>query len=333
MKRKILYTILCLGILTTVGCGKAPALKNGEEIAASIDEFKITSNDLYDELKVKGGSSVMVDMIDSFIANKEIKTTDDVTKAAQAQLEQLKDQYKQYGYDFNEALTQSGMKNEKELLNSLVLDQKKKMVLEKYLTTKITDEEINKYYNENITGEITAKHILIKPKTTEKMTEEQTKKAEEEALTKAQNIIKKLQNGEKFETLAKKYSADEATANEGGLFSNFTKKDVVPEFWNGAVNLKNGDYTTTPVKSTYGYHIILKIKQNELPKLEKVKQDIINDLVTEKLTNDKTIQTTAWAEIRKNYNLKINDSSLKKGYKQIITPVPPKEEEQAPATQ
>ena len=318
MKRKILYGILCLGFLTVTGCGKIPTLKNGEEVAASIEGYKVSANDLYDELKSKNGASVLIDMIDKYIADKEIETTQEIEDAAKENLEQIKAQYEQYNMDFNDVLKQAGYKNEKELLNDLIIDEKKSKMVDKYIADNLTDEEIQEYYDTEITGELTAKHILIKPETTDDMSDEEVKEAENKAKKQAEDIIKKLDNGEDFEKLAKKYSDDEGTASEGGLLSNFTKGDVVTEFWEEAEKLKDGKYSSEPVKSQYGYHVILRVSQKDKPKLKDVKDTIIDALVEEKKNEDQNIDTTAWAEIRKEYKLKINDSDLNNDYKDLI---------------
>ena len=318
MKRKILYGILCLGLITVTGCGKTPTLKNGEEVAASIEGYKVSANDLYDELKSKSGASVLIDMIDKYIADKEIETTQEIEDAAKENLEQIKAQYEQYNMDFNDVLKQAGYKNEKELLNDLIIDEKKSKMVDKYIADNLTDEEIQEYYDTEITGELTAKHILIKPETTDDMSDEEVKEAENKAKKQAEDIIKKLDNGEDFEKLAKKYSDDEGTASEGGLLSNFTKGDVVTEFWEEAEKLKDGKYSSEPVKSQYGYHVILRVSQKDKPKLEDVKDTIIDALVEEKKNEDQNIDTTAWAEIRKEYKLKINDSDLNNDYKDLI---------------
>ena len=319
MKRKLLYGFLCLSILTMTGCGNAK-LKNGEEVAASVDGYKISANELYNELKTKGGSSIAINMIDANIANKEVKTTDEIKSAANATLDQLKSQYEQYKMDFNAALKQAGYKNEKVLLDEIIIEEKKKKLADDYIKKEITEEEIEEYYENEITGEITAKHILIKPKTKEGMAEDEIAKAEKEAKKKAEEIIEKLDNGEKFDKLAKKYSDDKATASKGGLFADFTKEDVVEGFWNGAIELQDGKYSSEPVKSEYGYHVILKVSQKEKPKLKDVKEDIINSLVENKKKEDQDIVKDIWATIREDHKLKFNDKQLKKDYEKSLKP-------------
>ncbi len=71
----------------------------------------------------------------------------------------------------------------------------------------------------------------------------------------AKDLIKKLGKGEAFEELAKENSLDGSGQN-GGDLGFFTKAEVVPEFAKAAFSLEPGKYTSKPVKSNYGFHII-----------------------------------------------------------------------------
>ncbi len=82
----------------------------------------------------------------------------------------------------------------------------------------------------------------------------------------AQVIIDKLKAGEDFAKLAQESSTDTGSAANGGDLGWFGKGAMVPEFEAAAFALeKTGDYTTTPVKSQFGYHIIQLIAKQERP--------------------------------------------------------------------
>lgn len=314
MKKKVLILCLCTSLLAVTGCGKIPKLSNGEEIVAKIDGKDITANDIYKELKKSGGTSSVVNMIDAFIADKEIADDDTAKATAEVQLKTIKDQY---GDNFKSALLSAGYSNEEEFLKDLILEYKKNKVVEKYLAEKLTDDDIKKYYDEQVFGDITAKHILIKPVTTSDMTDEQKTAAENEARDKASALITRLANGEDFATLAKENSDDEGTAKDGGELT-FSKDQVVSEFWTASAALKDGEYTTTPVKSTYGYHVILRVSQKEKPSLDDKKDDIIDKLVSKQLTDDTRLSMKTWVDIRKKYNLEIIDSDIKANYDNTV---------------
>lgn len=317
MKKK-LFVVLVFSLLFTAGCGKVAELKNGEQVVGSISGKKITANDLYDNLKKQGGTTVFINLIDEFIANKEVETDDSVKDEANAQLEQLKTQYESMGQDFNDVIKSAGYENEDALLNSLILDIKKQKVVEKHLKENIKEDEINDYYEKNISGEITARHILIIPDVNDDMSDDEKTKAKEEAKKKAEDLIKKLNDGADFKELAKKNSEDTGSKENGGLIENITKDSVVEPFYNAVSELKDGEYTKEPVESSYGYHIILRESQKEKPKLEDVKDDIITNIVDDKLNNDENLYQNTWIEIRKKYKLDIQDSEIKKGYNDSI---------------
>ena len=317
VNKKKIFALVLVATLMLTGCGKIATLKNGEEVVAKLDGKSITAEDLYDELKKQGGAITLTNMIDAFVVNKEIKTDDDAKSYADAQLSSYKKSYQSYGQDFNAALTSAGYVDENEFKDELILEYKKNIVTENYVKDELTDDEIQKYYDDNIYGDIEARHILISPNTKDDMTDDEKDKAEEKAKKEAEDIIKKLDEGEDFANLAKEYSDDEGTASKGGKLT-VTYGSVVDEFWDGVNELKDGEYSKEPVKSEYGYHIIYRIKQKEKPKLDDVKDDVIDKLTEEKINNDSTLQTRALVALRKKYNLEISDDELKKSYDNSI---------------
>lgn len=316
MKKKILLLSMCAILLFASGCMKQEVeLKDGKEVVASIKGKKITAEDLFDVLKDSYGSTTLVKMLDEYIANKEVETTDNMKEDAKSQIKEMKDYYENNGANWNDVLAQYGYSSESVLVDEYVLSAKKEEVAKNYLKTQVTDDEIDAYYEKEIYGTYTVKHILITPDVNDDMSDDEKAEAEEKAKKTAEKIIKKLDDGSKWSDLVKKYSADTASVSDDGLISNFTKGDVVDEFFEASVNLEDDEYTKEPVESSYGYHIILKVSSTKKPSLKKVKDSVINSIVENKMTNDSTLYTTAWNKVRENYNLKINDSALKKGYK------------------
>ena len=314
-KKLLIAGVFGIALLLT-GCG-TPTLKNGEEVVASVDGKKFTANDLYEELKDQGGQSVLVNMIDTFIVNKEIETDDDAKTYAESQYESYQSSYESNGQNFEDVLTSAGYKDADDFKEALIVEYKKQKITENYVKANLTDAEIQSYYDDNIFGDIEGKHILISPKTDDDMTDEEKEKAEEKAKKEAEDIIKKLNNGEDFDKLAKEYSDDEGTASEGGKLT-ITYGEVVDEFWDAASKLKDGKYTKEPVKSDYGYHIIYREKGKEKPKLNEVEDEVIDKLVDQKLEEDTTLQTEALVDLREKYNFKINDSDINKNYNKSI---------------
>ncbi len=98
------------------------------------------------------------------------------------------------------------------------------------------------------TEQVWARHILVADEVT------------------ALNIIERIKNGEDFAELAKTLSTDTGSGANGGDLGWFGAGAMVPEFETAAFALKNpGDYTTVPVKSQFGYHIIQLIAKQNRP--------------------------------------------------------------------
>ncbi len=74
----------------------------------------------------------------------------------------------------------------------------------------------------------------------------------------AEQIIKELQKGAKFEDLARKYSIDTTCKADGGLLSNVEKNNVSEEFWDTASSLRIND-VSDPVEDKKGFHIIMRV--------------------------------------------------------------------------
>lgn len=99
----------------------------------------------------------------------------------------------------------------------------------------------------------------------------------------AKDIIAKLKAGGKFEELAK--VSKDGSANNGGDLGWMTPAKLVKPFADAMVALKNGQYTETPVKTEFGYHVI-KLEDSravKLPALEEVKGQVAESLQQRKI--------------------------------------------------
>lgn len=315
----VIACLLLIIILMIVIKGHEAKLKDGKEIIASVDGKEITAEDLFDELKSQYGTNILINTIDDYIANNELEDSDAAKNYASAQMAALKQQYEAAGYDFDLVLANYGYDSEDELLQIFISDFKKNKVVENYLSENLTEDEINAYYENEIYGKLTVKHILIKPDTTTNMTTDEKTAAEEAAKTTAQEVIQKLNEGAAWADLVNEYSDDEASKAEEGLISEFEKDDVVEEFFDASIALEDGAYTQEPVKSTYGYHVILRVSQGEKPVLKDVLENVKANLVSNKLDADTELADKVWVQVRKDYKLEINDTKLEKIYNSIIS--------------
>ncbi len=144
----------------------------------------------------------------------------------------------------------------------------RKIYLEQQLKNKVTDASVNKVYDDykaKFQGqkEVKARHILV----------------DDEKV--ANDVIAQLKKGAKFNDLAKKYSKDEAD------LGYFTKNMMVPEFGNAAFSMKKGQYSDKPVKTKFGYHVIIvdDIRDAKPQPLKEVKPQIENMLTQQALAD------------------------------------------------
>ena len=313
----IIILLLAINIILIIN-GHKVKLSDGKEIIASIDGKDFVADDLFDELKEQYGSNNLLNMVDKYIISKEVKDDSDAKTKAKENLESIRSQYESSGYEWETVLTQYGYSNEDELLNELTTSIQKENVAKQYLKDNLTDAEINEYYENQVYGTYTVKHILIKPATTDSMTDEEKSAAEDAAKAKAQEVIDKLNNGEDFTTLVKEYSEDTGSVDNEGLVENFTKGDVDDAFFTETNNLKNSEYSKEPVKSSYGYHVILRVSSTDKKALKDIKDEVMEKIVENKLSDDSTLYTKTWVDIRKKYNFTINDTTLKNAYEKTI---------------
>lgn len=289
--------------------------KNGDDIVVLVDGKTVTADDLYKELKEQNGKNVAINLIDEYILDKEYKTTDEMKDTAKATVDNYKNTY---GDSYEAFLEYNGISDTKELKEILIKNNKLTLVTDDYIKKNLTEKEMKNYYEDNIYGDISAKHILIKVENDDDATEEEIEAKEKEAKAKAEEIIEKLKNGEDFSTLAKEYSNDDSSKENGGDLGYFNTGDMVEEFEKAAYALDVNEYTTKPVKTTYGYHIIMKTGQKEKPSYKKSKDTVIEKLIEEKKENDSAISVKAMIALRKKYNIKIKDKTVKSEYNDYV---------------
>lgn len=309
-----LIIVILLIVLICVST-KNTKTKNGDDIVVSIKGKIITADDLYSSLKKQNGQKVAINMIDEYILDKKYKTTEDMKNSAKSTIDNYKNTY---GDNYQSFLEYNGIANDTELKNLLIKNSKLTMATEDYIKENLTEREMKDYYENKIVGDIEAKHILIAVNNDDNATEEEKEANDKKAKEKAKEIIEKLKNGEDFSTLAKEYSEDEASKKDGGNLGYFNTGEMAEEFEKAAYKLSVNEYTTEPVKTTYGYHIIMKTGEKKKPSYKKSKDTIVKKLIEEKKSEDSTISSKAMISLRKKYNIKIKDKTVKEDYENYI---------------
>jgi parvulin-like peptidyl-prolyl isomerase len=120
-------------------------------------------------------------------------------------------------------------------------------------SVKASQSEIDEYLKSHPEEQVHARHILIAVKTEDSPAEGGLDKAA--ARAKAEEVLKRVKAGENFEALAKEYSSDPGSKENGGDLGWFGRGRMVPEFEKAAFALQPGQVSEI-VESPFGFHII-----------------------------------------------------------------------------
>ncbi|WP_373600608.1 peptidylprolyl isomerase [Paraclostridium bifermentans] len=314
----IVVLVIGLGIGFYMGKEKGRTLPatsrhySDNKVIATVGDVKITEKELKNRMEpvfYMNGKTKMTDeeidyyeqnMID-YITTTEMLYQAGVKNKVKVDKEELDAQYtslmatisQSFGMD-EEAylkkfdLTKDGVEKslEKEAIAAKYIDEE----------SKVSDKEVEEYYNKNKKDfdEIKASHILIKnvDENGEKLDDAKIK----ENKRVAEDVLKKALEGEDFAELAKKYSED-GSAQSGGDLGFFGKGKMVPEFEKAAFSLNKGEIYPEVVETQFGYHIIKKTDEQEKT-FDEVKDSLKQQLVLEK-------QNALIEKLTKEYNVEI----------------------------
>ncbi|EJS02609.1 peptidylprolyl isomerase PrsA [Bacillus mycoides] len=278
MKKKKLFmgTIIACVALTLSACGSS------ENVATS-KVGNVTEKELSKELRQTYGKSTLSQMMLNKALLDKYKVSDDEAKK---QVEAAKEQM---GDKFKVALEQVGLKNEDELKERM----KPEIALEKAIRATVTDKDVK----DNHKPEMKVSHILVKDEKT------------------AKEVKEKINNGEDFTALAKQYSEDTGSKEQGGEIAGFAPGQTVKEFEEAAYKLDAGQ-VSEPIKTSYGYHIIKVTDKKELKPFDEVKDTIRKDLEQQRLQD----ATGKWKQqvindLLKEADIKVTDKEFKDTFK------------------
>src|SRR5271157_280818 len=197
-----------------------------------------------------------------------VLTLDDIKKQIKPTDAELKAFYEQHKQQYANSIPQE-IKAQYILIETAKLADK----------VPVTQAELQQYYNQHqdayrIPETVTVRHILIKTPTPG-ADGKVDQAGVDAARKKAEDVSKQLKTGGNFAELAKKYSDDPGSAQNGGLLPPLTKGRTVPEFEQAAFNTPVGQ-TTDLIRTSYGFHIIhVEAKQQaRLKPLDEVKVEI-----------------------------------------------------------
>ncbi len=316
MKKKIFLVLACVFLLA--GCNGVK-LTNGENAVVTFNEGGISSEELYKSLKEAYGAEKLMNLIDTKLLNEKYETDTTEKSYVNQAVKSTKEAAKKLNADFELYLQYYyGVSTESEFRDYLSLSYKRSLWVQDYAEEEVTEKQINQYYEEEVVGDIDASHILITIDSKEDATEEEKKEAEQKAYDKAKEVIDKLKNGKDFSKLAKEYSKDSTTADKGGSLGKINTGDYADEVFEALKNLKDGSYSTSPVKSSYGYHIVYRTSQDEKPELNDDLTKEIRTTIGKEKANEAGYSIKALKALREKNNMKFEDAELEKAFEKLV---------------
>lgn len=270
-----------------------PLAACGNKAVATTSGGKITESAYYSSMKsTSSGKQVLQQMILNKVLEKEygdnVKKSE-VTKEYNA--------YKaQYGSSFSSVLSQSGMtaSSLKEQIRSNLL---LKEAVKDY--SKITQAQIDKQWKK-FEPEVTTAHILVSSKDD------------------AQSVIDELNSDSSdkkwstFKKLAKSKSTDTTTASTGGKLSAFDNTDttLASAYRKAAFQLKTGEYSAEPVKTSDGYEVIYMIKHPNKGTEKSNRAKLKDQIITSNMNNSTKLHNVV-SKVLKKGHVSIKDNDLK----------------------
>ena len=282
-------------------------LKDGTQPVVNVNGETITADFLYEEMKKNYSISYLVDYIDRAILDKKYEETDEMKEEVEKTAQNYFDMYNQY-YQMDEAtfLAKIGFESREQFIDALKLDYRRKLYYEDYLKSQITEEQIQKYYDEEVYGDINTQHLLVS--VNDDMSDEDAKKLAEE-------IIGKLNDGKSFEEVKEEYKDKVTYENLKYVAFN---ANLESSFLEALKGLSENSYTKEPVKTSYGYHVIYRTDQKEKPKLDDVKDSIIEKLSDELNASDENLYNKTLVKMREEAGLDFSDTVMKEKYEEYI---------------
>lgn len=327
IQKVVALSLASMTLLSGCGAKTIPTLENGDQAVVTFNEnAKISVTDFYNQMKDKYGTEVILNMIDKMILEKKYAdSTEEAHKNADSVMSQLETSY---GDKLLSAIqTYTGYQTLDEYKDYVYLSYLQNKAAEDYAKDNIGEKDIKKYYNDEIKPDIKVSHILISVNYASDASDDDKTKAKNEAKAKAQEALDKLKAADKskiadtFSELAKEYSNDDSSKDDGGSLG-FINTDTLGSNYNNLVTeaykLKDGEYSSNIVETELGYHLVYRTDTKEKAKLEDVRDKIIDSLVSDYLSKNQEAYIKSMQAVRKEYGMNIIDDDLNTNYTNYI---------------
>lgn len=239
------------------------------EITSDEEELNALEADIIDSL-------IIIKLLEKYAEENNITVTDEEVNE---QVKLLMDTYSSEK-DFEKYLKEKGI--DKRFLEGVLRSQLLSSKIYSKVTADVivTEEEVKQYYEDNkntfflVPVSVKASHILTMFPWVEDNSEE-TEEGREEALEKIKMVEDKLKDGGDFEDLARQYSDDGTSGENGGDLGYISKGQMVEEFEEALFSLDVGEVSEI-VETEYGFHIIKATDRQEeyIQKFDEVEESI-----------------------------------------------------------
>ena len=139
------------------------------------------------------------------------------------------------------------------------------------------------------------------------------------ALKLANEIVAKLKEGTSFDDVAAEYK--DKIISEDVDFDSFNSSTLAAEYVNASKALEKDTYTQTPVKTSFGYHIIYCVNKEDKPSFEQAEKDIVEVLAQDLEVEDQYVRYKALIKLREEYKLKFSNEKFEEEYKEYCKEV------------
>ncbi|NDW07959.1 peptidylprolyl isomerase [Jiella pacifica] len=187
---------------------------------------------------------------------------------------------------------EAGLQNDPEVQDRIKKEERRivgDVWLQRELDRRMTDQAFQGAFEDYLANnppqeQLKARHILV------------------ESEDKARELIEQLESGAKFEDLARENTTDPSGKQAGGDLGWFAKGQMVSAFEEAAFELDAGEFTTEPVETPFGWHVIL-VEEKRIPpqpSMQEIKPQLHEQLL-------RTLVPQIMAEVKQGADIQMMD--------------------------
>lgn len=306
-KRDIVIAVvfLVIGVALSIAfVNRVPKLKDGSEAVVSLKGKDYSSQELYEELKKSTGLNTILRKIDLDLVKAYYNGSKDeeIKKTAEEQAETYLKQYSSYGYTEENFLAQYGFKNKDEFIDALKEDTILTTYFNDAVKSTITEDEVKAYYAANGIGKKTV-YMFSQKDTSDDL----------------EAIRKSLKKGTDISKVVSKYKDNSKVVVNDKLEVDYKS---ITSYTSSVIevikNTEAGKYSKVFTDSSLGNVVIYVSKAEDAPKLDDIKDEILDILVGQKQSADQKLYYVTFINLRKDNGIKFYDNELKSQYAEYV---------------